>query len=73
MNRDEMQKKLKETQALVKAKIEASPVPAFFIGIVIGIIFADYKQSIVPLLLVCAFVYFGFWLLADHDSQSRES
>jgi len=73
MNRNEMKTKVDELKVQAKGKIEAAPVPAFFVGVVLGVVFADYKQSILPLVLICAFIYFGFWLLAEQEAGQSSS
>ena len=65
-----MNSKVKDLKGQAKGKIEAAPVPAFFVGIVLGMIFADYKSSIVPLLFLCGFIYFAFWMLSEQDASS---
>ena len=64
MEREEVKGKIEQFKQESKQKIEAKPIPAFFLGIAIGFLMGTFKQLFMPLLvliLIAGAVLF-FWL-----------
>ncbi len=49
-------------------KIKEAPVPAFFVGLGLGIVFAFLGRILIPLLVIVAAVVGGLWLLGEDDT-----
>ena len=73
MKRSEVEGKLNEFKIGAKRKIEAQPIPAFFVGVVIGVVGASYQQLIVPLIIVAAVLAGAMWLLGEVDQTKSKA
>jgi uncharacterized membrane protein YoaK (UPF0700 family) len=71
MKPEDIKGKVSELQGQAKSKIEGAPVPAFFIGVVIGVICADYKEVIVPVVILAVIAYFALIFFAEKTAQSE--
>ena len=68
MKRSEFEAKLKDLANKLKSRIELAPVPAFLVGIAIGVLLILFRNLLLPLVALLAIVAVVLWLIADKDS-----
>lgn len=65
MEKEEIKKTVEEITGKTKSRIERNPIPAFFVGLVLGFLVGNNKEFFVPLLglslVVGTVLYFWLW------------
>ena len=57
----------------MRERIESSPVPAFFVGIVCGALLILLRSYLYPVLVIGVIAFAGFWLFASDESKPDSS
>ena len=67
MKRSQIESQIRELQARLKRDIEAKPIPAFFVAMLIGAVLILMRAIFFPLIIIFAVILLGFWYFADKD------
>lgn len=70
MKRKEIEGKLASLKAEANSRIAAAPIPAFFIGISIGVLVVLFWRLVITLMLLGALIVGALWLLGEGESGS---
>lgn len=70
LKRSDIEERLQGAVEIVRQRIEKSPVPAFLVGILLGVVVSRFSDLLVPLCLVVAVVVAVLWFISDKDDAA---
>jgi hypothetical protein len=67
LKRKEIESRLQELVERFRSSVESAPIPAFFVGVLVGLAVALFSKVLIPLFLVATIVILLLWFLADRE------